>query len=78
MFRSVCSSIAYAYRFNVTAEAIRPEKRMTGGVEPGLAESGYFATPEPWDSSLCMLRWNRPELLTEVDPNGYVVFVNGM
>ncbi|CAM9450103.1 unnamed protein product [Pylaiella littoralis] len=42
-----------------------------------LETASMFATPEPWDSSLCMEHWGRKELLTEVDPKGYVVFVNG-
>eukprot|EP00903_Cladosiphon_okamuranus_P019123 g17595.t1 len=44
--------------------------------DPGLQE-GSLVTPEPWDSSLCMEHWGRSELLTEMDPNGYVVFVSG-
>lgn len=42
-----------------------------------LANPGAVATPEPWDSSLCMSHWQLEELQTHVDPNGYVVFVNG-
>lgn len=41
------------------------------GVQPGS-----MVTPEQWDSSLCMEHWGRRELQTEVDPNGYVVFVS--
>lgn len=33
-------------------------------------------TPEQWDSSLCLEHWGRKELLTEVDPKGYVIFVS--
>eukprot|EP00752_Nemacystus_decipiens_P002967 g2756.t1 len=36
-----------------------------------------MVTPQQWDSSLCMEHWGRRELQTEVDPNGYVVFVSG-
>lgn len=41
------------------------------------ARPGSMVTPEQWDSSLCMEHWGRKELQTEVDPNGYVVFVSG-
>lgn len=38
---------------------------------------GTVARPPVWDSTLCMMHWGKPELQTEVDPNGYVIYVNG-
>lgn len=43
----------------------------------GLQHHHSFVTPEQWDSSLCMEHWGRKELMTEADPNGYIVFVSG-
>ncbi|CAM9316179.1 unnamed protein product [Ascophyllum nodosum] len=63
--------------------------RKYGAGESGFSETtgdersarllgpGELVTPPSWDSTLCMEHWGRPELLTEADPNGYVVFVNG-
>lgn len=37
---------------------------------------GTVATPPMWDSTLCMTHWHKPELQTEVDPSGFVIYVN--
>eukprot|EP00752_Nemacystus_decipiens_P011546 g10252.t1 len=48
---------------------------LNGTTDP-VPHKGSWVTPEPWDSSLCLEHWGRKELLTEADPNGYVVFVS--
>lgn len=30
-----------------------------------------------WDSTLCMMHWETPELQYKPDPNGYLIFVSG-
>lgn len=34
-------------------------------------------TPERWNSSSCMSRWNMADLQDDVDPKGYLVFSEG-
>lgn len=64
---------------NVKKLGIRPESGVGSKGSVTVRDvDGYAMMPEPWDSSLCMLHWQRQELLTKVDPNGYVVFVRGM
>lgn len=61
------------------------EEHMGGDAEGGspngtaLIEVGVgdVATPPKWDSTLCMQHWGLPELQTEPDPRGYIIFVNG-
>lgn len=38
---------------------------------------GTIATPPAWDSSLCLARWGMPQYQHEIDPNGYLIYVNG-
>eukprot|EP00752_Nemacystus_decipiens_P010743 g9565.t1 len=55
---------------------VRDEASTAAAAEPSLTE-GTVAAPPAWDSSLCMAHWGRPELQTEPDPDGYVIYVDG-
>lgn len=48
--------------------------------QAGVQEAGGRRSPNippRWDSSICMESWGVPELQTEVDPGGYLLFSEG-
>lgn len=48
-----------------------------GWPKENVTTDGRVALPPAWDSTLCMHYWGVPELQELVDPNGYIIFVNG-
>lgn len=44
--------------------------------EQALTDETFVNAPA-WNSTLCMTHWGMPELQRHLDPNGYVIYVNG-